>query len=581
MLSVLHIENIAVIEQAEILFEGGFNVLTGETGAGKSIVIDAISAILGERTYRDVIRTGANRAFVSAIFTNIPQYDWFSENQVEFDTQELQVQREIYADGRNVCRVNGRPVSVASLKKLGGRLINIHGQHDSQQLFDEENHLTYLDAFARDEQELEAYQQAFSAMQSVQREIQKLSMDESEKLRLVETLQYQIDEIRAANLVSGEEEQLKERRKVLQNAEKLSDALRMADEALYGGDSSDGAAGLLSNAEHALSRVSAISADMQTLHQKISDLMYSVQDAADELRAMRDDLSYSEGELEEIEERLDAIHKLKRKYGASVEDVLAYLADSEQRLDEIEFASDRIETLKKREAELQKETIRQGEILREKRLSAAQAMESRICDELRQLDMPKIRFVCEFTPQQPMQTGLDSVRFLMSANVGENLKPLSKVASGGELARIMLAMKQVLAQQDGVPTLIFDEVDAGVSGRAAQKVAYKLWTVSKGRQVLCVTHLPQIAAMADAEYTVEKRVENERTYTSVLHLDESGRKQELARLIGGSMITETTLAGAAASSSCGRSKIRNKRLTKSDVFAMMPMLYCYSEEGKK
>lgn len=545
MLSVLHIENIAVIEQAEILFEGGFNVLTGETGAGKSIVIDAISAILGERTYRDVIRTGANRAFVSAIFTNIPQYDWFSENQVEFDTQELQVQREIYADGRNVCRVNGRPVSVAALKKLGGRLINIHGQHDSQQLFDEENHLTYLDAFARDEQELEAYQQAFSAMQSVQREIQKLSMDESEKLRLMETLTFQIEEIRAANLVSGEEEQLKERRKVLQNAEKLSDALRMADEALYGGDSSDGAAGLLSNAEHALSRVSTISADMQTLHQKISDLMYSVQDAADELRAMRDDLSYSEGELEEIEERLDAIHKLKRKYGASVEDVLAYLADSEQRLDEIEFASDRIETLKKREAELQKETIRQGEILREKRLSAAQAMESRICDELRQLDMPKIRFVCEFTPQQPMQTGLDSVRFLMSANVGENLKPLSKVASGGELARIMLAMKQVLAQQDGVPTLIFDEVDAGVSGRAAQKVAYKLWTVSKGRQVLCVTHLPQIAAMADAEYTVEKRVENERTYTSVLHLDESGRKQELARLIGGSMITETTLAGAA------------------------------------
>ncbi len=545
MLSVLHIENIAVIEQAEILFEGGFNVLTGETGAGKSIVIDAISAILGERTYRDVIRTGANRAFVSAIFTNIPQYDWFSENQVEFDPQELQVQREIYADGRNVCRVNGRPVSVASLKKLGGRLINIHGQHDSQQLFDEENHLTYLDAFARDEQELEAYQQAFSAMQSVQREIQKLSMDESEKLRLVETLTFQIEEIRAANLVSGEEEQLKERRKVLQNAEKLSDALRMADEALYGGDSSDGAAGLLSNAEHALSRVSTISADMQTLYQKISDLMYSVQDAADELRAMRDDLSYSEGELEEIEERLDAIHKLKRKYGASVEDVLAYLADSEQRLDEIEFASDRIETLKKREAELQKETIRQGEILREKRLSAAQAMESRICDELRQLDMPKIRFVCEFTPQQPMQTGLDSVRFLMSANVGENLKPLSKVASGGELARIMLAMKQVLAQQDGVPTLIFDEVDAGVSGRAAQKVAYKLWTVSKGRQVLCVTHLPQIAAMADAEYTVEKRVENERTYTSVLHLDESGRKQELARLIGGSMITETTLAGAA------------------------------------
>ena len=543
MLSVLHIENIAVIEQAEILFEGGFNVLTGETGAGKSIVIDAISAILGERTYRDVIRTGASRAFVSAIFTKIPECSWFSENQVEFDPQELQVQREIYADGKNVCRVNGRPVSVAALKKLGARLINIHGQHDSQQLFDEENHLTYLDAFARDEKELEDYRAAFDALQSVRREIQKLSMDESEKLRLLESLQY--EEIRAANLTPGEEEQLKERRKVLQNAEKLSDALRAADEALYGGDSSDGAAGLLSNAEHALSRVNTISADMEALYRKISDLMYSVQDAADELRAMRDDLSYSEGELEQIEERLDAIHKLKRKYGASVEAVLAYLQKSEQRLDEIEFASDRLERLKKQQAAFQKEAVRLGEALREKRIQAAKEMEAEICEELRQLDMPKIRFVCEFTPQEPAETGLDRVRFLMSANVGEALKPLSKVASGGELARIMLAMKQVLAQQDGVPTLIFDEVDAGVSGRAAQKVARKLWAVSKGRQVLCVTHLPQIAAMADAEFTVEKRVEHERTYTSVLHLDDSGRRQELARLIGGSMITETTLAGAA------------------------------------
>lgn len=545
MLSVLHIENIAVIEQAEILFEGGFNVLTGETGAGKSIVIDAISAILGERTYRDVIRTGASRAFVSAIFTKIPECSWFSENQVDFDPQELQVQREIYADGKNVCRVNGRPVSVASLKKLGARLINIHGQHDSQQLFDEENHLTYLDAFARDEKELEDYRAAFDALQSVRREMQKLSMDESEKLRLVETLQYQIEEIRAANLIPGEEEQLKERRKVLQNAEKLSDALRAADEALYGGDSSDGAAGLLSNAEHALSRVNTISADMEALYRKISDLMYSVQDAADELRAMRDDLSYSEGELEQIEERLDAIHKLKRKYGASVEDVLTYLSKSEARLNEIEFASDRIEQLQKKQDKLQKEAVRLGEILRKRRQEAAQQMQTQICDELRQLDMPKIRFVCEFTPQEPAETGLDSVRFLMSANVGEALKPLSKVASGGELARIMLAMKQVLAQQDGVPTLIFDEVDAGVSGRAAQKVALKLWAVSKGRQVLCVTHLPQIAAMADAEFTVEKRVEHERTYTSVLHLDDAGRRHELARLIGGSMITETTLAGAA------------------------------------
>ncbi len=545
MLSVLHIENIAVIEQAEILFERGFNVLTGETGAGKSIVIDAISAILGERTYRDVIRTGANRAFVSAIFTNIPQNEWFSENQVEYDPQELQVQREIYADGKNVCRVNGRPVTVAALKKLGARLINIHGQHDSQQLFDEENHLTYLDAFAQDEAALLQYQEAFFDLQSVRREIAKLSMDESEKLRLVETLQYQIEEIRAANLTAGEEEQLKERRTVLQNAEKLSDALLAADEALYGGDSSDGAAGLLANAQRALTRVSAISADMEALYQKVSDLMYSVQDAAEDVRAARDDLSYSAGELEEIEERLDAIHKLKRKYGASVEDVLAYLEKSEKRLDEIEFASDHIERLQKKERQLLDKALALGMALRAARQEAAKALEDRICEELRQLDMPKIRFVCDFAAQEPAETGLDRVRFLMSANVGESLKPLSKVASGGELARIMLAMKQVLAQQDGVPTLVFDEVDAGVSGRAAQKVALKLWTVSKGRQVLCVTHLPQIAAMADVAFTVEKRVENDRTYTSVLHLDDAGRNQELARLIGGSMITETTLAGSA------------------------------------
>ena len=545
MLSVLHIENIAVIEQAEILFAGGFNVLTGETGAGKSIVIDAISAILGERTYRDVIRTGANRAFVSAIFTGIPEHAWFSENAVPFDEQELQVQREIFADGRNVCRVNGRPVSVAALKKLGARLINIHGQHDSQQLFDEENHLVYLDAFARDDAELAAYREAFEQWQAVRREMQKLTMDEAEKLRLVESLQYQIEEIRAAELKPGEEEQLKERRKVLQNAEKLSDCLLAADEALYGGDASDGAAGLLSNAERALSKVSALGADMESLYQKISDLMYSVQDAADELRAMRDDLSYSDGELEGIEERLDAIHKLKRKYGASVEDVLDYLAKSEQRLDEIAFASDRLEVLQKKQTQLQSQAVRLGERLRERRQAAAEQMQSQICEELRQLDMPKIQFVCEFSQQEPAENGLDRVRFLMSANVGESLKPLSKVASGGELARIMLAMKQVLAQQDGVPTLIFDEVDAGVSGRAAQKVALKLWSVSKGRQVLCVTHLPQIAAMADAAFTVEKRVEQERTFTSVVHLDEAGRQQELARLIGGSMVTETTLAGAA------------------------------------
>ena len=345
MLSLLHIENIAVIEQAEILFEGGFNVLTGETGAGKSIVIDAISAILGERTYRDVIRTGASRAFVSAIFTKIPECSWFSENQVEFDPLELQVQREIYADGKNVCRVNGRPVSVAALKKLGARLINIHGQHDSQQLFDEENHLTYLDAFARDEKELEDYRAAFDALQSVRREIQKLSMDESEKLRLVETLKFQIDEIERAALHPGEDEELEARRKVLQNAEKITGALQSAMAALYGDESSSGAAELLAGAEQALSRVERVDESIGALHGKISDLMYAAQDAAEELRDTLDGLSYSAEELEEIESRLDTIHRLKRKYGASCEEILQFLENAKTQLDEIEFASDRIERL--------------------------------------------------------------------------------------------------------------------------------------------------------------------------------------------------------------------------------------------
>ena len=544
MLSTLHIENIAVIEQAEIAFDSGFNVLTGETGAGKSIVIDAISAILGERASREMIRTGAQKAFVSAIFSGVPELPWFAENQIPYEP-ELGISREIFADGKNSCRVSGKPVTVSTLRKLGAQLIQIHGQNDSQQLFDETTHIGYLDLFAHDETLLEDYRQAYDRVSSVQQEIRRLSMDESEKLRLVETLKFQIDEIERAELQPGEEEELLERRKVLQNAEKLTDAMESAACALYGDETSDGAAAMIANAAHALEKVSRVSDEMRLLSGKLNDLMYTAQDIADELRDKKDDLTYSADELEQIEERLDTLHKLKRKYGASVEDVLAYLQKSEQRLDEIEFASDRLESLKKQQAAFQKEAVRLGETLREKRIQAAKEMETDICEELRQLDMPKIRFVCEFTPQEAAETGLDRVRFLMSANVGEALRPLSKVASGGELARIMLAMKNVLAAEDSVGTMIFDEVDAGVSGRAAQKVAYKLWTVAKGRQVLCVTHLPQIAAMADTEFTVEKRVENGRTYTSVLRLDVAGRRQELARLTGGSMITETTLAGAA------------------------------------
>lgn len=545
MLNVLHIENIAVIEQAEICFDRGFNVLTGETGAGKSIVIDAISAILGERTYRDVIRTGAPLAFVSAVFSGIPELAWFGENQVEYDADELLIQREIYPDGKNVCRVNGRPVTVSILKRLGVQLISIHGQHDSQQLFDETSHLAYLDLFAHDGGLLEEYGEKYARVQELTKEIQRLSMNESEKLRLVETLQYQIDEIERAALTPGEDTELESRRRVLQNAEKITDALQGAFAALYGDESTTGAAELLSGAEQALARVERVDEDAAALHQRVADLMYAAQDAAEELRDRLDGLSYSQEELEQLESRLDTIHRLKRKYGGSCEEILAFLENAKNQLDEIEFASDRIERLEKQRAAAEQEALSTAKKLRAVREETAAMLESRMQEELSQLDMPKVRFVCQFDAAALSPSGIDSVRFLMSANVGEALKPLSKVASGGELARIMLAMKNVLAAEDSVGTMIFDEVDAGVSGRAAQKVANKLWSVARGRQVLCVTHLPQIAAMADTEFTVEKRVENERTYTSVLRLDAQGRRQELARLIGGSMITDTTLAGAA------------------------------------
>ena len=544
MLSVLHIENIAVIEQADIRFDSGFNVLTGETGAGKSIVIDAISAILGERTYRDVIRTGSSRASVSAVFSPAPDEAWFTENQIDYDPNELLVQRDIYLDGKNVCRVNGKPVTVAMLKLLGSRLVNIHGQHDSQQLFDEANHLALLDLFAQNELQRQSYGDAFDAAQRVRHEIDRLSMDESEKLRLQQTLQDQIAEIARAALQPGEDEVLESRRKTLQNAEKLTLALQSAVCALYGDESSDGAAGLIIEAARALSRVSRYSDELAEAGRKVEELSYAAQDAADALRAMLDDLTYSSEELEQIESRLDTIHKLKRKYGATVADVLAFYDRAAAQLDEIAFSSDRIARLQEQLKTLDAKLQAQAEALRKTRTVAAERLQLRIQDELQQLDMPKIQFFCQFEEIQPGPTGADMVRFMMSANVGESLKPMSKVASGGELARIMLAMKNVLAEQDAIPTLIFDEVDAGVSGRAAQKVAEKLWSVSRGKQVLCVTHLPQIAAMADTHFIVEKSVKNDRTYTSVVQLTRDERCKELARITGGSVLSRTQLLGA-------------------------------------
>ena len=543
MLSLLHIENIAVIECADISFDQGFNVLTGETGAGKSIVIDAISAILGDRAYRDMIRTGTNKASVRAIFRDVPKLSWFEEQGVEYDPETV-IERQIHLDGKNVCRVNGSLVSVTILRKLGIQLINIHGQHDSAALFDEENHLNFLDAFADNQELLSGYQETFHVVSKLRREIDRLSMDEGEKLRRMESLHFQIDEISRAQLEAGEDEVLESRRKVLQNAEKLSDAINEGVECLYGGDDSDGAASLMTQAERALARIARYDETLAELHERVKDLMYQVQDAADGLIDARDSFAYSADELERIENRLDIIHRLRRKYGATCSDILDYLDRAKKELDEIEFADDHMEQLKKKLKKAEVDAFFAAQKLRASRKEAAEYLSSRILEELAQLDMPRVQFECVFTEIDLAPNGADAVAFYMSANAGEALKPMSKVASGGELARIMLAMKNVLAEKDRVNTLIFDEVDTGVSGRAAQKVAEKLRSVAKSKQVLCVTHLPQIAALANTHLLIAKAERDGRTYTSVTPLDIEGRKRELARIIGGANITETTLKSA-------------------------------------
>ena len=543
MLSLLHIENIAVIECADISFDRGFNVLTGETGAGKSIVIDAISASLGQRAYRDMIRTGTNKASVRAVFTGVPELPWFAENGVEYDPETI-IQREVYLDGKNVCRVNGTLVTVSILHKLGIQLINIHGQHDSASLFDEANHLQFLDDFAGNQALRMSYEEQYQSVARLRREIDRMSMNESEKLRRMETLQYQIAEIEKAELKPGEDEELEARRKLLQNSEKIANGLNEAVENLYGGDDSDGAATMLGIAERALARVAKFSDEIAELHEKVADLMYQVQDAAELSREIRDELSYSADELERIESRLDVIHRLRKKYGVTCADIIAYGKAALEELDSILFADDHIERLKKKLKKAEKSAWEAAELLRANRQEAAERLSARILTELSQLDMPKVQFSCVFTETELAPNGADAVAFYMSANVGEALKPMSKVASGGELARIMLAMKNVLAEQDRVDTLIFDEVDTGVSGRAAQKVAEKLKSVARSKQVLCVTHLPQIAAMGDTHLLIAKGERDGRTYTTVTPLELEGRKRELARIIGGASITETTLKSA-------------------------------------
>ena len=549
MLSLLHIENIALIDQADISFGPGFNVLTGETGAGKSIIIDSISAVMGERTSRDLIRTGEKSALVTAIFRDMPDLPWFQENGIGPDENgELILSRKIQADGKNICRVAGKPCTVVQLKALGGQLIDIHGQHDGQQLLDESCHLGYLDSFGLLGADGEEYRAEYQKLAELRRQIAALQMNEAEKARRIDTLQYQIAELERAELRPGEEEELDERKKILRSADQLMAAVEGAYSAVFGDEDRDGAASLLAEAENAVARVADFSGELSQLSESLADLRYAAEDAAERLRDLRDSFEFSPHELDEVESRLDLLYRLKKKYGSTIQEMLEYLERSRAELDRIEMAEDTILKLEKKRAKLLEKVKKKAEELSKKRQAAAQTLKERIEEELRQLDMPKVRFETEFLPKSGDlgldETGMDEVRFLMSANVGENLKPIARVASGGELSRIMLALKNVLAENDSIMTLIFDEVDTGVSGRAAGKVAEKMSRLSQSCQVLCVTHLAQIAAMSDSHYSVQKEEKDGRTYTNVRTLDREGRKQELARLTGGVHTSAAILEGA-------------------------------------
>lgn len=544
MLQLLHIENIAVIEAADITFDDGFNALTGETGAGKSIVIDAMGAVLGQRTSRDLIRTGAAKAFVSALFTGVPALEALAECGIAAEDGELLLQREIYADGKNACRVSGRPVTVAQLRKIGGGLLNIHGQHDGQQLLDEEQHGAYLDSFGQVGEQAEAYAACYESMEAIRRKLKALQMDEAEKERRVDSLRFQIDELERAQLKPGEEEELTQRRNLLRNSEKFMSAIQGAVWNLTGGDDGGGAVSGLREAAGAVAGAKGLDEQFARLHERLENLYSEAYDVAETLRDLEDSFDFSPRELDELEGRADLLYRLKKKYGPTVEDMLAYLEQRKEELDQIAFASDTAARLEKQLEKERRQVMKAAGTLSEVRKAAAKRLEERIQDELRQLDMPKVRFAICFEEKEPDASGIDVVRFLMSANVGEELRPINKVASGGELARIMLALKNVLAENELIGTLVFDEVDTGVSGRAAQKVAAKLAQVSRRKQVLCVTHLPQLAAMADTHFSVEKGESGGRTYTRVLRLDREQRKQELARLTGGEHLTKAMLDGA-------------------------------------
>ena len=536
MLSQLFIKNVAVIESASIDFENGFNVFTGETGAGKSILIDSINAVLGGRTSRDLVRTGEGKAVVSAVFTDISKEAEKLLEELGYDIEdELMISREISTEGKSVCKVNMRPATAGVLKQLSSVLIDVHGQHDSAVLQNPELHIGYIDSFGNTESELLEYRESYKKLKSVEREIKKIINDDSDKTARIDMLKFQIGEIEAAAIEEGEEEELLALSKRIKSAENIMELISETVSALDGNGENEGALEGLSSAIENCARLAEFFPQYEGLSEKFKEMYYEFEEFANDVKDNADELDFDPALQNRTERRLDQIFRLKRKYGGSVEEMFKYYNKAVLELENIEFSEERLEKLKKEREQLFSETAKLAGMLTKKRSEAAEAFEKAVSEELSYLNMPNVRFKVNFEETDFTESGKDNLEFYIATNAGEPLKPLTKIASGGELSRIMLSIKNVLADKDNVDTLIFDEVDTGISGSAAQKVGQKLKQVSKGRQIICVTHLAQVAAFADNHLLISKSTEGGKTFTSVESLGKEGRVNELARIMGGTM----------------------------------------------
>ena len=545
MLSSLQIENVAVIQKAEVHFEPGLNVLTGETGAGKSILIDSINAILGNRTSKDLVRTGAAKAVIRAAFEQVPPAVLDKLEQSGYERSEaLLLSREITAEGKSSCRINGMPATAAVLRELCGGLININGQHDSVGLLNPAHHLGILDDYAQNRTVFQEYYTLYRELVRVKRELDALITDEAEKQRKIDLLQYQVQEIEDAGLTAGEEQTLENRRKVLSNASAIRDRLAQSYALLSGSDDAAGAVDLLGEASNAVDAAAQLDPALTAAAGQLLDLYYNAKDVAADLIGRLDAYDTNDAELDEVEQRLDLLYRLKRKYGSTVEDVIAFGQKAREELDNIQHSQQRYDTLQAEKLRLYAKAREKAEVLTQTRLKAFEELNTRISGTLDFLNMPGVRMTLRHTRGPLASHGQDSVEFYISTNPGEAPKPLAKIASGGELSRITLAIKNAMADKDAVPTVIYDEIDSGVSGKAAGRIGEVLRQSAQGHQILCITHTAQIAALADCHLLIQKNVSNERTYTEIHPLDENGRVEALARLISGDHITELSRANA-------------------------------------